>query len=572
MTIRVLNEETISRIAAGEVVERPASVVKELVENTLDAGATQLAVEVKDSGISLIRVTDNGCGIPTGEVELAFRRYATSKISSLVDLTSSRSLGFRGEALSSIAAVAEVELVTRTGSEPDGTYLLWRDGAVVERSRQGRAQGTTVTVKHLFRRVPARLKFLKSRATENSHIANIVSRYALAFPEVRFTLSQDGRITLRTPGSGRLLDSINQVYGLEIAQHMLEIKVRDGSGGDQVGVPSVTGTIGSPKVSRASRDYLSLFINRRWVNHRLLAWAVAEAYHGLLMVGRHPVAVVNIALPPGEVDVNVHPTKIEVRLRDERAVVASLQKAVRSTLVELTPVPRIEEVATGKREFPESQPGLWVVSAKLGSGVASRPTVSSETPLPPAKALPVLRVVGQLLTSYIVAEGPEGIYVIDQHAAHERILFERIKAKQQFQKLEVQTLLEPVPFEVSPKQSAILTTKLESLAEFGFAIEPFGERTFLVRTVPALLADRNWSEVLRDLLDSSGGQTDWVERVAVTMACHSAVRAGQVMTDQEMRAMIKELEQVSLPHSCPHGRPTMIYLSLNQLNSEFGRT
>jgi DNA mismatch repair protein MutL len=572
MTIRVLNEETISRIAAGEVVERPASVVKELVENALDAGATQLSVEAKDGGVSLIRVTDNGCGIPAGEVELAFRRYATSKISSLVDLTSSRSLGFRGEALSSIVAVAEVELVTRTGSEPDGTYLVLRDGAVVEHSRQGRAQGTTVTVKHLFRRVPARLKFLKSRATESSHIASIVSHYALAFPEVRFTLSQDGRIILRTPGSGRLLDSINQVYGLEIAQHMLEVKARDGSGRDEVGVPSVTGMIGSPKVSRASRDYLSLFINRRWVNHRLLSWAVEEAYHGLLMVGKHPVAVVNIALPPGEVDVNVHPTKIEVRLRDERAIVASVQKAVRSTLVELTPVPRIEEVATGKREFPEFPPGLWAVSARLGSDVATRPPASSESMVPPAKALPVLRVVGQLLTSYIVAEGPEGIYVIDQHAAHERILFEQIKAKQQFRKLEVQTLLEPVPFEVSPKQSAILTTKLESLAEFGFAIEPFGERTFLVRAVPALLAERNWSEVLRDLLDSSREQADWVERVAVTMACHSAVRAGQVMTDPEMRAMIKELEQVSLPHSCPHGRPTMIYLSLNQLNSEFGRT
>jgi DNA mismatch repair protein MutL len=330
--------------------------------------------------------------------------------------------------------------------------------------------------------------------------------------------------------------------------------------------------IGSPKVSRASRDYLSLFINRRWINHRLLSWAVEEAYHGLLMVGKHPVAVINIALPPGELDVNVHPTKIEVRLRDERAIITSLQKAVRSTLVELTPVPRIEEVATSKRKFPESQPGLWAVPAKLGSGVATRPPVSSETQVPPVKALPVLRVVGQLLTSYIVAEGPEGIYVIDQHAAHERILFEQIRDKQQFQKLEIQSLLEPVPFEVSPKQSATLTAKLENLAEFGFSLEPFGERTFLVRTVPALLADRNWSEVLRDLLDSSHGQTDWVEQVAVTMACHGAVRAGQVMTDQEMRAMIKELEQVSLPHSCPHGRPTMIYLSLNQLNSEFGRT
>jgi len=567
MPIKVLDPQLVARIAAGEVVERPASVVKELVENSLDAGSSQISIEVRGGGVSLIRVMDNGSGIPSGEVELAFDRYATSKIGNLEDLESILSLGFRGEALPSIAAVAQVDIVTRAGGESAGTYLSLRDGAVVNQESQGRSQGTTVTVKNLFRKVPARLKFLKSLATENSHIANVASRYALAFPEVKFVLFIDGRATLRTPGSGRLIDSVIEIYGLEVAQNMLEIK---GEGWERGAVlsPLVTGMVGSPSIGRSNRDYLSLFVNRRWTNSRLLAWAVEEAYHGLLMQGKHPVAIINISLSPGEVDVNIHPTKTEVKFHHEHAVFSAVQKAVRQALIKLMPVPKIEEVATAYGA--PSVPGQGLpVSAETDSRLIPSPPVAAPTPV---VTLPALRILGQLASSYIIAEGPDGLYLIDQHAAHERILFEKIKDQRLRQAVEVQGLLEPVTFEVSPQQEAVLKSQCANLAEFGFSIEPFGERTFLVRAVPALLSGKDWAGMVRELLDSGGDKGDWREKIAISMACHSAVKAGQVLTDDEMRELVRQLEQIAIPHTCPHGRPTMIHLSLGQLRKEFGRS
>ena len=567
MPIKILASQVISRIAAGEVVERPASVVKELVENSLDAGATRISVEAKGGGVSLIRVVDNGAGIPSDEAELAFSRYATSKITSLEDLESILSLGFRGEALASIAAVADVELVTCTSGEASGTRLALEGGAIVSRASHGRSPGTTVTVRNLFRQVPARLKFLKSAATENSHIASVISRYALAFPEVRFTLSLDGRMNLETPGNGELIDCILKVCGLEIAQGMLEIKSQGWPGGAGGASLTVSGMIGSPRVSRASRDYLSLFANRRSINHRLLAWAVEEAYHGLLMVGRHPVAIINLSIPPQDIDVNAHPTKTEVRFRDEKSVLNAVQRAVRQTLIELAPVPKISEVASPRPVSLAYRPSLWP-KAVSEAGVASLPLEASQTP---ARSLPVLRVLGQILATYIVAEGPNGLYLIDQHAAHERILFEQIKAGRSHRQIEVQTLLEPVLFETNPRQAELLKAHLEKLSEFGFAVEPFGERTFLVRALAACLAGHDWQSVIQELLDSDGGE-GWEERMVISMACHSAVRAGQGLSGDEMREIVRRLEQTALPHTCPHGRPTMIHLSLAQLEREFGRS
>jgi len=566
MPIKVLDPKVVSRIAAGEVVERPASVVKELVENSLDAGSSHISIEVRGGGVSLIRVTDNGIGIPSVELELAFDRYATSKIDNLDDLESISSLGFRGEALPSIAAVAEVDIVTCAGGESVGTYLSLKDGAITNRGSQGRSQGTTITVRNLFRKVPARLKFLKSLATENSHIANVVTQYALAFPEVKFTLLIDGRQTLTTPGSGQLIDSVIEVYGVEVVKNMLEIKDKGWESGAVASPLRVTGMISSPAVSRSGRYHLSFFVNRRWVSSRLLAWAVEEAYHGLLMQGRHPIAIINISLPTKEVDVNIHPTKTEVKFGYERMVFSAVQKAVRRALIELMPVPKIEEVAT-TYVSPSPRQGLWT-STEIG---ATSPLVSPETP---AVALPILRVLGQLANSYIIAEGPDGLYLIDQHAAHERILFDKIKYQRSQQAVEVQGLLEPVTFEVNPKEEEALKLHYEDLAEFGFSIEPFGDRTYLVRAVPLLLHQQDWAGTIRELLASlSGGdKSDWWETIAKSIACHSAVRAGQALTDDEMRELIRQLEQTSIPNTCPHGRPTMIRISSGQLRKEFGRS
>ena len=570
MPIRVLDPQVVSRIAAGEVVERPASVVKELVENSLDAGSSQISIEVRGGGVSLIRVTDNGAGIPPGEVEIAFARYATNKVSSLEDLESISSLGFRGEALPSIAAVAEVDMVTCAAGESAGTYLSLKDGVAVSRGSQGRSPGTTVTVRNLFRKLPARLKFLKSPATENSHIAHVVSQYALVFPEVKFVLFIDGRMALTTPGGGQLIDSVTQVYGLEVAQNMLEVKSRGWQGRAAITPPQVTGMAGSPAISRSSRGYLSLFVNRRWISSRLLARAVEEAYHGLLMEGKHPVAIINISLPPEEVDVNMHPTKIEVKFGNEHIVFTTVQRAVRQALIELVPVPKIEEVATPYISPSPTRQVSWP-SVMGGDSLTGWAPVAPQTP---AVSLPALRILGQLLSSYIIAEGPDGLYLIDQHAAHERILFEKIKRQRSRQEVEVQGLLEPVTFEVNPKQEEVLKSHYENLAEFGFTIEPFGDRTHLVRAVPVLLYNQDWVGMLRELLDSLSGEDkdDWGEKVAISIACHSAVRAGQALTNDEMRQLIRQLEQVATPHTCPHGRPTMVRLSSGQLKKEFGRS
>jgi len=568
MPIKVLDPQVVCQIAAGEVVERPASVVKELVENSLDAASSQISIEVRDGGVNLIRVVDNGVGIPSGEAELAFDRYSTSKIDNLKDLESITSLGFRGEALPSIAAVSEVNIVTSAVGEVVGTYLGLKDGMVTNRGSQGRSQGATITVRTLFRKVPARLKFLKSSVTENSHIANVVSQYALAFPEVKFTLLIDGRVALRTSGSGRLIDSVTEVYGLEIANNMIAIGQRDGEweGGGMVSLPVVTGMVGSPAVSRSSRGYLSFFINRRWVSSRLLAWAVEEAYHGLLMQGKHPVAIINISLPPEQMDVNIHPAKAEVKFQNERLVFSAVQKAVRQTLIESIPVPRIEMPTATYRAPSEQKELLWT---STGSGqLTNLPTVSLQTP---EVSLPVLRVLGQLLSSYIVAEGPDGLYLIDQHAAHERVLFEKIKEQRAQQKVEVQGLLEPVTFEVSPQQDTILKSHYEKLTEFGFSIEPFGDRTYLARAIPALLYEKDWIGMVREVLDSLAG-SNWTDSMTISMACHSAIRAGQTLTEDEMRELIRQLEQVANPYTCPHGRPTMIRLSSGQLKHEFNRS
>ncbi|MCX6009545.1 MAG: DNA mismatch repair endonuclease MutL [Chloroflexi bacterium] len=545
MPIKVLAREVISKIAAGEVVERPASVVKELVENAMDASATQIAAEAQGGGISLIRVTDNGSGIPATDAELAFHRYATSKIDTLTDLEKITTLGFRGEALPSIATVAEVEIMTKVDGEATGTYLYLKNGSVIKREKRSRPQGTTIAVRNLFRNFPARLKFLKSATTENGHIANLLSQYALAFPEVKFNLVLDGRLTLHTPGNGNLRDVVAEVYGLEVARQMLEI-----DGADQV--LSAAGLVSPASLARSSRGYLSFFVNRRWVRSSLLARAAEDAYQGTLMTGKHPIVVLNISLPPQEIDVNVHPTKTEVKFRNSQTVYAAVQKSIKKVLVKAPP-PKIK---TGTPSFTPP-PSLWTAKG-------------AET-----LTLPILRVVGQLASNYIMAEGPEGLYLIDQHAAHERVLFEKILAQRSQHKIEIQGLLEPVNIELSPKQEEVLKTKGELLTEFGFNLEPFGARSYLLRAVPAIMKEGNLAEAVRTLLDSLAVEEEPSKReenIAQSVACHSAVKAGKSLTAEEMRELIKQLEQTKQSRTCPHGRPTMIHLSSRQLEKEFGRT
>ncbi len=570
MSIKVLAPEVASRIAAGEVVERPASVVKELLDNSLDAGATQIAVEVQGGGVRLIRVVDNGAGIPPEEVGLAFERFATSKVATTEDLESISSLGFRGEALPSIAAVSEVTMVTRSKDELAGVFVNLKEGAILQKAKRGSPPGTTVTVRNLFRNVPARLKFLKSTATENSHVSQLVTQYSLAFPEVRFVLVIDGRTTFRSSGSGNLREVLGAVYGAENAKLMLQVQARDKE--DPLS-PQVNGAITPPALTRATRGYMSFFVNRRWVQSRMLTYAVEEAYRDLLMTGRHPITVVNISLPAQELDVNVHPAKSEVRFRHEREVFAAVQQAVRDTLVAQAPMPTLDTLYRPQPAQTPSPEPLPAFDADLEETIVRHPPSAPASTETIARALPILRVVGQLVNTYIISEGPDGMYLVDQHAAHERILFERIRSQQQRKSVEVQGLLQPVTAELTVRQQELLDLHSEALSEYGFGIEHFGERTYLIRSVPAMLQGQNVAQSLTELLDflGEGAKSDWREEIAISLACHGAVRAGQTLSQGEMQDLIRQLEQTAQPRSCPHGRPTMIHLSAAQLEKGFGR-
>jgi DNA mismatch repair protein MutL len=555
MPIKVLATEVVSKIAAGQVVERPASVVKELLENSLDAAASQIAVEAQGGGVELIKVSDNGVGIPASELELAFHRYATSKINNLDDLENISSLGFRGEALPSIAAVAEVEIFTQTSSETVGSYTCLTRGEIVRNESRARSQGTTVTVRRLFRHFPARLKFLRSANTENSHIAHLVTQYALAFPEVKFSLVLDKRLSLQTTGNGDLREVVGNIYGLELAQRMLKVEQKDA-------LAKVSGLASPPSLARSNRNYLTFFVNRRWVHSPLLMRAAEEAYHGLLMEGQHPIVIINVSVPPQQLDVNIHPAKAQIKFCQDQPVFSVVRKAIEEALGKTS-------IATQKAVPLSGGSGQWqsprmIMDNEPVFAVSQLPTIE----------LPLLRVLGQLANTYIIAEGPDGLYLIDQHAAHERILYDRILAQWSQKTVEIQGLLQPITMEFSPREEETLSASKESLADFGFAIEPFGNRSHLVRAIPALIASANVIEIITALLDSLASKeslTPWEEKIAQSLACHGAIRAGQQLTNEEMRELTKQLEQTKQPRACPHGRPTMIHLSAHQLEKEFGR-
>jgi DNA mismatch repair protein MutL len=590
MPIQLLPAEVAGKIAAGEVVERPASVVKELIENSVDADATEVRVEIREGGRRLIRVADNGCGIPADEVPLAFARHATSKLSRVSDLDRITTLGFRGEALASIAAVSQVTLLTRPREQTVGQLLRVQGGQLVRQEGQGSPAGTLITVENLFHNVPARLKFLRQAQTEAGHIHNIVTHYAMAYPDIRFSLTADGRQSFQSAGNGKLYDVLIAVYGLELAEKLLEVQDPGEVEGGPAG-PSVYGYAGIPSLHRANRSYITLFVNRRWIQDRSLAHAVAQAYHTLLPVGRHPVAVILLELDPADVDVNVHPTKREVKFRDGRQVFNAVQRAVRRTLVERAPVPTMAHtprtwstpdwerrrslIAAGMDEATASQLAMEIYRTSDGlPGLAAGPGEEPQ-PVGPVR-LPLLRVVGQVGQTYIVAEGPQGMYLIDQHAAHERVLYEQTMAGRDRQAVTSQTLLEPLPLDLDPLLAGVLAEQLELLNEVGFALEPFGGTSYLLRAVPSILnvpdvraAVVEILEMLRQGDDPLAAQAE--ERLVAAVCKRAAIKAGQTLSREEMQQLIRQLEQCESPRTCPHGRPTVLHFTVEQLEKEFGR-
>ena len=578
MPIKVLPEEVASKIAAGEVIERPASVVKELLENSVDAGARGIKAEMSQGGRRLIRVIDDGEGIRAEEVQLAFERYATSKLEAIEDLPHLTTLGFRGEALTSIAAVSQLTVMTRAKGEEVGTLMRLEGGRILRREPQGATQGTVVTVENLFYNTPARLRFLRSQATEGRHIAELVTCYAMAYPELRFSLLRDGRSTFRSEGTGDLYDVLVNAYGLEIAKQMIEMQ---GNSATQSAIV-VRGFVSDPALHRSSGRHLTVLVNGRWVRDRLLSYAVREAYHSLLPKGRYPVVILEVTLPLEEVDVNVHPAKSEVRFRNSGEVFAAVQRAVRQTLTQRAPVPRTS-TAFAWGQAVEGGPGRPVEvdrGSELNRGelalevqrTAEQPPMLTDRPS--RGKLPMLRVLGQLGRTYIIAEGPTGMYLIDQHAAHERVLHEGFQAEIAEARVSSQRLLEPLVLEAGAREAAVLKERLARLREFGFEIEAFGGDSCLVRAVPAILQDVDLTQVILDILDeafSTDGTPFGEEQLAISLACHGAVKAGQTLSLDQMRELVRQLEETSMPRTCPHGRPTMLHVSAEQLERDFGR-
>ncbi|MEA2553586.1 MAG: mismatch repair protein MutL [Fimbriimonadaceae bacterium] len=600
--IRLLDPHTVNQIAAGEVVERPASVVKELVENALDAGAKRVDVELTDSGRTCIRITDDGCGMTLEDAQMALQRHATSKIDSSEDLLGVMTLGFRGEALPSIASVSKLTLSSAT---QDGLKAVLRiDGGDVE-VPEGKAgpKGTEISVEDLFYNTPARLKFLKSDTTELGAVIETLSRYAIGFPGVAFTLSHNGQNVLRTTGGGELLDAISNVWGRDLARSLAEVDV-------VVGGLRVSGFVSPPHVTKPTRSLQYVWVNGRPVRSRTLTAALDQAYRDITPEKRYAVLALMIEIDPARVDVNVSPTKSEVKFQHEGAAFDALRVAVKTALMEHGMIPSAEAVAAanealaGTRQQPWGSypPGDGSANFPLGthfqgnigaysldaqrpldtlvpmpfSGIEA-PQVSNER-YPFGELIEGLRVLGQAMNTFIIAETARGIVIIDQHVAHERILYEYLCGLKGGSAIEKQPLLTPLTLELDRRSAILINEKLDELRRVGFELEPFGGESYIVRAAPAALRGKDPLKVLRDLVDElvevsvTRRLVPTREQIWISSACKMAVKSGDPLSHAEMEKLIVDLASTENPYLCPHGRPITLTLSRDELFRKFKRT
>ncbi len=568
-SIRVLDRIVAERIAAGEVIERPASVVKELVENSLDAGARTITVEVEGAGLRLIRVIDDGTGIPAEDVPLAFERFATSKITQVEDLERVQSYGFRGEALPSIAAVSRVTVTTRTAETAQATRAVLVGGTVERIDVHGAPPGTTVEVARLFFNTPARLKFLKSPAREQTLVAEAVQRAAMAHPDVAFTLRLDGREAGRWPrtvAASRVAD----LLGRGDPHDLIGLR-------GTVPAGTATGWLARPERSRPNRAEQHMFVNRRPVQSSLLRRAVEQGYAQLLPVGRFPVFALFVEVDPASVDVNIHPRKLEVRFKDEGQLFGAVARVTRETLLASplvrhaagpvsTPGGAVAGVANPRAQAPATfEPMSLILEARETQQVYDPRAV---------RALPLLRPLGQVLNTYVVAEGAETLYLVDQHAAHERVLYERLLDARRKGGVTSQGLTVPLTVDLTPGQMVLVSGHLDVLSAHGYAVEPFGARTVVLRAVPALAAARAPDELFRraiGALAEEGEGDDTLERLSIATACHTAIRSGDHLSPDAIARLLVDLAATDDPFTCFHGRPTVIAIDRDQLERWFLR-
>ena len=577
MGIIVLPEEVIARIAAGEAVERPASAVKELIENAIDAGASSLRVESVAGGRKLIRVSDNGAGIPGMEIELACKRHATSKLRATEDLQDLSTLGFRGEALASIAAVSQTTIITRHRDDPMGISLRLNGGRVEHQRPIGAPAGTVVAVENLFFNTPARLKFLKADRTEKRNIHGVVTRYAMAYPHIAFSLKQDEREQFRSSGRGDLADVVAGVFGRNHFKRMIGIET---SSPARIAQPTIAlrGYTSLPDLTRRDRSRIALFVNGRAIQDNSLSHAVTGAYEGMIKSGTFPFAVLLISLPTDFVDVNVHPTKAQVRFRDPSQVFSTVQRALRQALLEADlDEPDADQWRTDgftneaidyRRPAP-SFAGTATEDSFHDADLGYIPE-AADAPAKP-RTLPILRVVGQIGATYIVAEGPAGLYLIDQNAAHERILYEKICEEQRADSPLAAPVSDSQTVLLSPEHDIVLGECAGVLSELGFEIESFGPHTYVFRACPQVIASSRLADVFPAMLENLSRKRKGREEAIAALAAVAAVKSGQILSMEEMQSLVAQLERCASPLASPSGNTTLIRLTREQLALEFRR-
>jgi len=611
--IRVLADHVANQIAAGEVVERPASVAKELVENAIDAGATRITIEIEAGGRRLLKVSDDGEGMVRDDAILAFERHATSKIRETDDLAAIGTLGFRGEALASIASVAKVELTTCIEGANAATRVTIDGGRMRDVKDAAHPRGTTLIVRDLFFNIPARRKFLRSEATETYHLTNLVTHYALAHPEIAFTFVNNGREVVRTAPAKDLRERAYQIFGEEFLNNLLEVD------GGELHLASVTGFVSAPRDRRTSRDSQYLFVNRRFVRDRMISRALTEAYRSILPHGVYPAALLFIETPLEEVDVNVHPAKTEVRFRRQAAVADVVRESVRSALASasyvpppeqprppepimtataavssITPQPRIEFVPPPPLPAPPRPPAepsgdeiardlevmLRSASQSVKSAVTLPPLNSAEKiarEVTPESLSTNIRPLGQLDESFIIATDDQGLLLIDQHVAHERVLFDKYRALEAERRTDSQQMLVPETFDLTPAQAAVFDDLAPELEKYGFELMRLSGRTVAIRAVPADLPGSEARNMLSELLETvdaekkSNAPETMRDEIAASLACHAAIKVNMPLAPEKMRWLIDRLLQTSSPTTCPHGRPVILRLSTRDILKGFHR-
>lgn len=582
---------TINKIAAGEVIERPASIVKELIENSIDAGSSRIFIEIRNGGKDLIKVTDDGIGMSSIDAELAFERHATSKIKGAEDLFFVKTLGFRGEALPSIAAVSEVEMITKRREDLLGTRIKLLNGIVTTKEETGSPDGTTIIVTKLFHNVPARKKFLKKETLESGYISDVINRLALANPSIHFKFINNNKIVLNSPGNNDLIHTIANIYGKDTAKNLIKVYISEGE-------YCLSGYISNPQLTRSNRNYQTYSINRRIIKDNIISKAVEDGYKTLLPVNRYPVVILNLDLPPNQVDVNVHPSKTEIRFNDEKQIYGFISEGISRILKEVTYIPmvkadyfkdkdvreyKIKEQLTINIEdekkddsfvdireyYPENGDKI------IGGGEKKEIKETDEDSLIQEEVLPDLIPIGQLFSTYILAQSSGAFFIIDQHAAHERIIYEELLEKRNEKRNYKQELITPIMIDLTHKEKNIIIENIDLIDELGFEIEEFGSNTILIRAVPYMLIDEVNKQLFIDIANQlesvSNAKEKEQEKILVMIACKSSIKAHDKLSHPEIEALIRELKKTKYPFTCPHGRPTIISMSLYEIEKRFKR-